>query len=229
MSAGVRVNVVVEGQTEETFVRDLLAPDLSSCGVYLVARRVETGRRGPRIHRGGLSTFAKAEKDVRQWLKQDGSARVTTMFDLYRLPSDFPGYGDSITPPDPFRRVRHLERRLADAIADPRFIPHLQLHEFEALLFSDVAAIDEVMRLTIDESQLDALRDIRQAFASPEEIDEGADTAPSKRLLKLYPTYDKPLYGSLIAERIGLRRLRAECAHFAEWIATLEGLNASAG
>jgi hypothetical protein len=73
-------------------------------------------------------------------------------------------------------------------------------------------------------SKIEALRTIREQFNTPEEIDDGEETAPSKRLLKLYKSYEKPTDGSLIAKRIGLDVIRNECRHFNEWMVYLEGL-----
>jgi hypothetical protein len=92
MSGIVRVNFIVEGQTEETFVRDLLREALGLRGIFISVRRVETGRKHGHAHRGGMTTYFKAKRDIQRWLKEDRSAYVTTMFDCYGLPHDFPNY-----------------------------------------------------------------------------------------------------------------------------------------
>ena len=220
----VRVNILVEGFTEETFVRDLLRLHLAAHGVYATARSVETASRRGIHFRGGMSRYAKARRDIARWLAEDRSAYLTTMFDLYRLPVDFPGYSDASNIVNPYRKARHIEAALADDVAEARFIPHVQLHEFEGLLFSDVQAIDSVLSTLGAQSRLKDLAQIRASVGSPEEINDGADTAPSKRLITLYPPYDKVVFGSLIAERIGLAKMRAECSHFDAWMAALERL-----
>lgn len=223
MSGGyARVNIVVEGHTEETFVRDVLSEPMAERGVLVAARRVETGRAAGQIYRGGMTSYVKARHDILCWLAQDQHAYVTTMFDLYRLPQDFPGV--PITPPDcdPYDKVAALEKALGADIGTERFIPYLQLHEFEGLLFSDTAAIDAVLGLT--HSQLSALQTIRRQFTTPELIDDGESTAPSKRLLALYRGYDKVAFGPRIAVRIGLTTLRQECSHFNTWLLRLENL-----
>jgi oligopeptide/dipeptide ABC transporter ATP-binding protein len=65
---------------------------------------------------------------------------------------------------------------------------------------------------------------IRAQFKAPEEINDGETTAPSKRLQSLYPGYDKILFDPLIAQRIGLDKLRQECPHFRDWMSKLEAL-----
>ena len=50
------------------------------------------------------------------------------------------------------------------------------------------------------------------------------ETAPSKRLIQLYPGYDKVLFGVLVAEQINVDGIRAKCPHFDEWVSKLEQL-----
>lgn len=223
MSNVVRVNIIVEGQTEETFVRDLLQGYLANVGVYAVARCVVTGRKHSRTFRGGMTTYARAKEDIRRWLLEDSSAYLTTMFDLYKLPLGFPNMDQAQSLREPYKRVRELESSLAADVSSQRFIPYIQLHEFEGLLFSDVQVIDQILRVH-SASQLAELERVRTQFQTPEEIDDGETTAPSKRLKSLYPSYDKVSFGVRIAQRIGLDAIRRECPHFNEWVSKLEAL-----
>ena len=223
MSNGIRVNVIVEGSTEQTFVRDLLQEPFGAKNIHLVARGVQTSEKHGRIHRGGLLKYEKAKRDIKNWLSQDRSAYVTTMFDLYRLPHSFPGFDEGMRWPNPIERVKKLEEALSEDIQNLRFIPYIQLHEFEGLLFSNVESIDKVLGFRY-KSQLQELQKIRQQFLSPEEINDSEMTAPSGRLKKLYPGYDKPAFGSRIAAHIGLETLRNACHHFNEWLEKLESL-----
>ena len=127
----VRINIVVEGQTEERFVKKVLTPYLSERRVYSFASSV-----------GGISTYGKARRDIENWLKQDTSAYCSTMFDLYGLPKDFPGYETGQRMQDPYARVAHLEAAFGKDIDYRRFIPFFLLHEFEALLLSDPVKLD---------------------------------------------------------------------------------------
>ena len=146
--SGVRVNVVVEGETEEGFVKRVLAPYLSERDVHPTARRVLLSRKGGRPRRGGLRSYHHPRLDIITWLKQDVRAYCTTMFDLYALPGDFPGMDRARSGPAQ-EKVNELETAFAANIGaglpdgPKRFIPYLQLHEFEALLFADVAKLDE--------------------------------------------------------------------------------------
>ena len=132
----VRLHLIVEGQTEKRFVDDLLAPHLVDRQVYADARCVLTSRDGAHWRRGGLSDYVKPKKDVRLWMKQErkqSDVFFSTMFDLYALPAEFPGYNEAQKCSDPYEKVGTLEGALGTDIGSPRFIPYLQLHEFEAM------------------------------------------------------------------------------------------------
>ena len=223
----IRVNVITEGQTEETFVRDIIAPELGRKGIYLTARCVETSRTKSKIYRGGLIDYEKARKDILRWLKQDKGAFVTTMFDFYALPDSFPGKDSIKKMTDPYKMVSFLEKKFDENIRNEidckeRFTPYIQLHEFEGLLFSDIEKIDEVMK--IDSNKKPQLIEILEEFNNPELINQGSETAPSKRLIKMYPSYDKISNGSIIAQKIGLNEMRLKCRHFNDWIHKIEAL-----
>lgn len=214
-----RVNLIVEGQTEETFVRDFLKHELAQAGAYLAVRCVETGRKKVKVYRGGMTNYSKAKNDIVKWLKEDTSAYLTTMFDLYALPDDFPGMGANHI--QGIEKAVHIESELAKDIGDARFLPYIQTHEFEALLFSDPMQIDNVIP---DCNIANQMRHIRGQYESPEHINGGPTTAPSKRILNLHQGYNKVLYGMRVSRQIGLPRLLAECPHFNSWIDRLKAL-----
>lgn len=218
-----RLHFVVEGQTEETFVRDLLSPELASQRIFCDAHRVTTGRRGTKVYRGGLLSFHHLRKDLELWMMQDAGADswFTTMVDLYHLPHDFPGIAESRQIADPIEKVEFLEGRFSSDLNHRRFIPYIQLHEFEALLFSDPQCFS-VAFPNIGSELVADLQGIRRAFESPEHIDEGDNTSPSKQICRLLPAYVKPVSGPLIARRIGLPKLRAECRHYDGWLRRIE-------
>jgi len=170
--------------------------------------------------------YTHLHRDLSLWMKEDRSseARFTTMIDLYRLPGDFPGIDQCRTHQDPFAKVKILEAEFESDFNDHRLIPYIQLHEFEALLFSDPDAFSSTF--PENHSAIAELKRIRRAFASPEHINDGAETAPSKQICRHLPDYAKTSYGMLIAKSIGLGTMRSECAHFDAWIATLLGLSA---
>ena len=222
----VRLHFIVEGQTEETFVNRALRPHLANLSIWVRARCVMTSRRRGVRHRGGIGNYAQAKRDINAWMMEDQNpdARFTTMFDLYGLPADFPGYEDAARRPDPYERVSTLEDALSQGISDSRFIPYLQLHEFEALLLSDPQKFESQF---YDRGVgIRRLVEMVSRFQSPEIIDDGRDTAPSKRITDEIPEYErmKASSGPIVAEKIGLPTLRLKCKHFGEWLGKLEHL-----
>jgi len=138
-----RLNVTAEGKTEQQFVVQVLRPHLRKCGVYVAKPRLTAiGKKKGRVHRGGMARYHAVRNDIGRWLKEDQNQDVcfTTMVDLYGLPNDFPGYDEAVAISDPYGRVKKLEIALEEDIGDRRFIPYIQLHEFEALLLSDPTA-----------------------------------------------------------------------------------------
>lgn len=217
-----RVLISVEGQTEETFVKDNLRDYLSKYHVYPIPVIVDTKKvkRGNKF-KGGVISYGHAKVDILNLLKDTNAVAVTTLYDFYHLPSDFPGY-NSLSAGTCYQRVSYLETALRADISDVRFHPYLQLHEFEAFLFVDPEKTAEILGLNDDVEK--QLKKIRNAFASPEEIDEGPDSAPSKRINKLYPNYNKPFHGTLAAAYLGMDAIKRECTHFREWMGWLESL-----
>ncbi|MEN6351577.1 MAG: DUF4276 family protein [Syntrophomonas sp.] len=216
------LNIIVEGPTEETFIRDVLAPYLGSLGVFATPRIVETSRKKGIVYRGGGRNYKKARQDIVTWLKQQKDAWCTTMFDLYAIYNNFPGYGSITQNLSPYERVRLLEEAFATDIHERRFIPYLQLHEFEALLFTDIRKMN-VFYLD-KEREIRELIDFAETYDSPELINDGQMTAPSKRIIKKIPEYEKVLVGPKVANAIGLEQIRLKCPHFDEWVCRLENL-----
>ncbi|WP_339136306.1 MAG: DUF4276 family protein [Candidatus Electrothrix sp. GW3-4] len=221
----IRLHITAEGQTEQSFAGKVLAPHLAGFGVFVDARCVLTSRdkRKAREYRGGLLSYEKAEKDIRAWLKEDDhvECRFTTMFDLYALPDDFPGYAEAMRNSDPYERVAILEQKMAESVGDSRFIPYIQLHEFEALLLADPKQLDwEYLEHDVPIGNLVTM----VASQNPELINDGPATAPSKRILSEIPEYDKVTAGVAVAEKIGLLMLRQKCRHFNDWLTRLERL-----
>ena len=210
-----RVLVFVEGQTEETFVRDLLVPYFSRLGIYLTPILAQTSPG----HKGGIVSYGKVKHQLTRLCRQDQGAYVTTMMDYYGLPNDFPGLDGRVA--DAHEQVMRLELALQQDIDAPNFIPNLMLHEFEALLFS---APEKIAEWLDDQALLAPMAAIRAAFATPEHINNSPQTAPSKRILTLVPNYKKTVDGPLIAEDIGLDAIRAQCTHFNNWIERLLAL-----
>ena len=135
-----RLHITAEGQTEEAFVNNTLRHHLAKFGVFADVRCVLTSRKRGKEFRGGMTTYLRAKNDITRWLLEEthnADVVFTTMFDYYALPEDFPGYVEAQRQQNPYQKVAVIERALANDINDCRFIPYIQLHEFETLLFVD--------------------------------------------------------------------------------------------
>lgn len=209
----VELRILCEGPTEVDFARRVLKPHLRAAGVYI-----------DMIDWKGVKPFDRLQRQFGPGL---GRLRphqfVTTMLDLYALPQDYPG--------DPGKRstgrvrAEGIEAAMSAALPSPGFIPHVQVHEFEALVFVDLG---ELTRHFPDGEAHGAAERLERERSGvlPEDINDGANTAPSKRLSRAVPGYDavKAIKGPLIAEQIGLSRLRTACPHFDQWVSRLERL-----
>ena len=216
-----RVLILVEGQTEERFVKQLLQPHFSSLNLFITPTLLTTKmvKSGPNF-KGGVTSFEKFAFDLRRLLGgAGGGALVTTMLDYYRLPNDFPGMNDRPPAIDRFTRVNHVELALYKHFSDGRFLPFLALHEFEAWVFSNDSALPEVMTEPAKRSQF-AL--ICNSVETPEDINERPGHNPAAKIESLFPSYRKVLHGPTATERIGLALIRNRCPHFNDWVSRLE-------
>jgi hypothetical protein len=220
-----RLNIIVEGQTEERFVRDTLTPYLGDYSIATAVRRVEFSRKKSKIYRGGLFNYEKAKGDITRWMREDQNPEVyfTTMFDLYALPENFPGQAIANRYREPYQKVDYLESEFAKDIEDKRFIPYIQLHEFEALLFVKPVSLTDI--LFEAKNCISELEKITNEFGgNPELIDEGETTAPSKRIINIIPAYksQKSTAGAGAAGKTGIILLKDRCKHFSGWVTKLE-------
>jgi hypothetical protein len=218
-----RVYVIVEGPTEESFLNNVVAPLLGAGNVSI--HPISIGTPG---HKGGRTNYARVKQDVVVTLKQYRGAYCSTMIDFYGLGKGFPGL------PVPgnlsnMEKVELIEQAFKEDIIatirdlrpDIRFLPYIQLHEYEGLLFSD----PESFAAAINRPEAERpFREIRNSFATPEDINDDWETAPSRRVLRAVPSYKKVIHGTLAAQKIGMERIRRECPHFHDWILRLEAL-----
>ena len=224
-----RLLIHVEGQTEETFVNRVLAPHLYRCGYESVSARL-IGNARLRHRRGGIKPWSSVRRDILSHLREDTEGLSTTMVDYYGMPETgtkaWPGraaaadlafdqkalaVGNAI--------MADIYSELGDDFDRSRFIPYIMMHEFEGLLFSDPSRFAQ----GIGRADLSTgFEEIRDQFATPEEINDSPLTAPSSRIRTLAPGYDKHLMGTLAVIEIGLEVIRRECPIFRHWIERLE-------
>ena len=228
-----RLLVHVEGETEESFVYEVLKPHLCNQGFADVNPRI-LGNSRLRSQWGGVRSWTSARKDITNHLKEDQACVVTTMVDYYGMPQTgwraWPGRAEASDFTFP-KNAASIENALASDICEQmgtnfnpdRFVPYVMMHEFEAILFSDCERFAEGIMKPELAPKFQAIRD---EFSCPEEIDDSPETAPSKRIESLIPGYQKPLLGTLASLEIGLAAIRQACPHFHSWLTRLEGIPA---
>lgn len=223
----VRILALVEGPTERNFSQRILAPHLGGLGVAFHPRVI--GQPG---HKGGVGSWERARKEICNLIRQEPNSVFTTMFDLYALPTSWPGRQEATSNGLKYAdAVLFIEARISEAIKaefdssgpNIRFFPYLSQHEFEALLFSNPMILAEVVQRAECGEIFQAILD---ECGECEKINDSHDTAPSKRILRIAPQYSKTVDGIAAAERIGLSALRAKCPHFSSWLGLLEQFRA---
>jgi hypothetical protein len=213
------LHILCEGQTEEILAGDVLKSHFAGADAYVTWSVLTTKRpAGGAAFKGGVSTWAKVERELRLLLRDSSTTVLTTLLDYYAFPAEAQGMADRPhgTPHD---RVRHVESALAKAINDPRFVPHLVLHETETWVLADCRRLGEVMG---DPGPAADLERIVQHESGPELVNDGIDTAPSKRITRAYPQYAKTIDGPLVIAEAGLGAIRSTCPHADEWLREVE-------
>lgn len=210
-----RLHVLVEGQTEEVIVREVLEPHWSAAGWLVTPSILKTKvPASGRAHRGGVTSWAKLEREIRHLLRDSSLTVLSTVIDYYGFPDDAPGMADRPSG-GPLARVGHVESAVAAAIDDPRFVPHLTLHEAESWVF---AAAEQLGDWYGDPKLAARVRSDADQAGGPELVNESPATAPAKRLLAYRPDYTKTLDGPAAIAELGLRALRRQCPHLDGWL-----------
>jgi Domain of unknown function (DUF4276) len=205
--------IIVEGPTEEEFVNNSLRNYFIAREIYDVrAIKMETS---PGF-KGGDVKYFRYKSNVVNLLKDQSDILVTSLIDFFRLEKDFPNYEKAIEIVEKTKRVDFLENEVLLDINDYRFIPYIQLHEFEGLLFSAKTGFSLITH--IPTANFKILEKIVDDYPNPELINDGATTAPSKRLIRLIQGYQKTFHGPLIALENGIDSIIATCPRFRNWI-----------
>ena len=224
-----RLLVHVEGETEETFVNEILKPHLWRFGFADVSAR-KLGNARLRDRRGGIRGWDSVRGDILKHLSEDPGCLATTMIDYYALPKSgvqaWPGRSQAGRLPFSQKALTVQDALLADigkamgsSFNPARFVPYVMMHEFEGLLFSDC---DRFSKGIYRPELAPQFQKIRAAFGSPEEINDSWESCPSRRIIALVPDYQKPILGALAVLEIGLPVIRAECPLFRAWLEHLE-------
>ncbi|MDR2855563.1 MAG: DUF4276 family protein [Methanomicrobiales archaeon] len=218
MNSAIQIMVLVEGQTEKTFIKSLLSPylaDLTDQNIFLIPTLA--GKQG------GDVRFSRYQKDIGHHLKQRPDTYITLMVDFYGIRNDWPGFKEAKQQSMHSKKAaimnQETEKRIQELFPEQnhRFIPYVSMHEIEALYFSDPASIANIMN--INEKRIES---ILEDCDGPEAINDSPKTSPSKRLEELSPTFKKISTGIAIAEAVGIKRMREQCPLFNEWICKIE-------
>ncbi len=217
-----RVIVLVEGETERKICQEVFAPDLFKKDIFLYSRIIGTAAK-----KGG-NNFAKACSNLRGLLKQENDTLVTMLFDYYGL-GKWPNYEQARQAPFESKPAI-MEKAIKNAVLKgfvnldvTRFIPYVQMHEIEGLLFADPAVMARIF----------ARPDLEPEFAQIvaraggcEQINDSSLTAPSKRIERICANYKKgagdDAHAYRILKEIGLATVREKCPNFHQWMTEIE-------
>ncbi|MDR1897136.1 MAG: DUF4276 family protein [Prevotellaceae bacterium] len=215
-----RVIIICEGQTEQEFCNKTLSPYFSTKQIFIQPPLIKKSN-------GGIVKWNELKKQIENHLRQDPTTFVSTLIDYYGIYQkyQFPEWDASLDITDKNERLDFLEQKMNDDInprLNSRFIPYMQLHEFEGLLFSDINIFQQqLLENEIIDNQL--LQETFRTFSdNPEMINDSPQTAPSKRLGKIISGYNKIVYGNILAETIGLQNIINKCPRFGAWIHKIE-------
>lgn len=208
------IYILGEGSTEEEFVNQILRPYFFEKGIADTRCILMNTSPG---HRGGGISFGRYKHNAERILSKQRDIILTSLIDFFRLSTDFPGYKEAkeTFPSDRFQQVGFLEGKLLEYINHKRFIPYIQLHEFESLLFSSSEGFESIPELPF-RNKTELISAVNQ-YQNPEMLNDGETTAPSKRLERLIPGYQKNFDGPFLAKKITLPRILERCDRFREW------------
>lgn len=214
-----RLIIICEGETEQEFCKDVLQDYFFTRNIVLETPKIKKSS-------GGIVSWGQLKTQINITLESDRKAFVSTLIDYYGIlvKHQFPLWEESLSIIDKNERMTKLENAMnldIETNHQNRFIPYIQLHEFEGLLFNNI----NVFKTQFQPKEIQNIKDLEKTITlnpNPEMINDSPETAPSKRLEKYIPGYNKRIYGAIIAECIGLKDIRAKCPRFNNWISVLE-------
>ncbi len=214
-----RVIIICEGPTEKEFCSDVLQPWFIKKNIVIQTPLIKKSG-------GGIVPWESLKKQIENHLKQDTSAWVTLLIDYYGIPEkyNYPKWEEAHRELNKTRRMVILENGMKQDITDNlrnKFIPYIQLHEFEGLLFNNI----DVFIRNFEKAEFNDFKGFKSIFdtySNPEDINDRPESAPSKRLLHHIEGYDKVVYGATLAQEIGLENINSKCPRFKEWITKIE-------
>jgi hypothetical protein len=214
-----RIIIVCEGPTEQEFCKDVLQSHFNPIEIYLHFPIIKKSG-------GGIVAWGVLKKQIENHLRQEAEALVTTLIDYYGILAkhQFPGWDAASKIIDKNAKMDMLESCMKNSIhsdINNRFIPYIQLHEFEGLLFNDINIFNDNFHQQdfIDKPELEkTIND----YPNSEFINDTAENSPSYRLKRMIKGYNKIVYGAILAQSIGLLKIRNKSPRFNNWIKSLE-------
>lgn len=218
--------LLVEGQTEEQFVKQVLGPFVwennTTRLIPIIVKTKQVAGSDP-AHKGGYVTFVKLKMQIDKLLGDTSTHLVSTMLDYFRIGDDYPGVRSN-PGKNNIERAIHVETKITEEVNNNRFKAYLQIHEFESLLFSRTSAIADkfaVCGRPEHSRMLNALDEAWKSYKTPEEINTGALTHPFARIKGAISSYKKMIDGPQIARTIGIPAIQKRCDHFRSWVSLL--------
>lgn len=220
MSDYVEIVAIVEGRTEQIFIRDIVSLYLAGKSIYITP--IIVSKPG---QKGGDVKFARIKNDIGLHLKQRHDTYLTLFVDYYGIKGDWPGLKEAKQQTTPGAKAERVNRATKDRVntlfsdygSERRFIPYIAMHEFEAMLFSEPQKL--AARLQVPKSDIDK---ILTECGEAENIDDSPTSSPSKRLENLSSRFKKTSTGIDIAKAIGLVKIRERCPIFNKWLTEIE-------
>lgn len=213
-----RLIIIVEGDTEKEFIDRVLSPYLYSKGLQSISSfKIKHTK-------GGLVKYQHLKTDLINCV-YESDVIISTLIDYYALPEDFPKYDESKRITNKSDRLCYLEKAIIEDVESeqdkrfPNLLPYIQLHEFEALVFSSIDGLKSLF--SDEEADFIEIQDIISKYPNPEDINNNILTAPSKRLENIIRGYNKVLDGIMIIEEIGIENILAKCPRFNSWVQSL--------
>jgi hypothetical protein len=206
--------ILVEGQTEEEFVKESLCPYLADQEIHEVRPIKISTKVG---FKGGFVNYDYLKRDALNLLKERREIVLSTFVDYFRIPTNVPNYDECQSIYQINSRIECLENAIREDIGFENFFPYIQKHEFEALLFSSNEGFASYYPKSVSEQT----QKVIEQFLNPEEINDNPNSAPSKRILNIVPEYSKVIDGNIIALEVGIETMLEKCSRFRTWVETI--------
>lgn len=214
-----QVYIICEGYSELAFCKEILEPHFKRFQITLYYELTSQSKDG------GITKWVNIKDQIKKINNEHPEATITTFLDYYGIDKShkFPNWADSKLISDKNARMELLEKGMGiDIEPEIKFIPYIQLHEFEALVFSDYDAFERLY--DEQDADLNALKKICQDYSNPEDINDSSVTAPSKRLIRHIKRFNKKESGISLLSVIGIEKIRNRCPRFKNWISKLEAI-----